>query len=104
MFTIGLALTLKPDAYAGYKQAHDELWPELARGMSANGVNMAIYREGRRLFLFATAPDAQSWERSREDPILNDWNQEMALYLETDAEGRLAIEPLEKAFGFGQFV
>ena len=104
MFTIGLALTLKPDAYPGYKLAHDELWPELARGMSANGVNMAIYREGRRLFLFATAPSAQSWKRSREDPILNDWNQEMARYLETDAEGRLAIQPLEKAFGFGQFV
>src|SRR3954453_12347433 len=103
MYIIGLALKLKPGAYDGYKQAHDELWPELAEGMRANGVNMAIYRDGQRLFLFATAPDTKSWERSREDPILDDWNREMARYLDTDAEGRLAIKPLVKAFGFGQF-
>ena len=103
MYMIGLALALKPGAYEGYKKAHDELWPELAKGMRENGVNMAIYRDGQRLFLFATAPDAKSWERSREDPILDDWNREMARYLETDQDGRLAIGPLTKAFGFGEF-
>jgi L-rhamnose mutarotase len=103
MYIIGLALTLKPGAYEGYKKAHDELWPELAKGMRDNQVNMAIFRDGLRLFLFATAPDARSWDRSREDPILNDWNREMANYLETDGNGQLAIQPLPKAFGFGQF-
>ena len=103
MYMIGLALTLKPGAYDGYKKAHDELWPELAKGMRENGVNMAIYRDGQRLFLFATAPDPKSWERSREDPVLDDWNREMAKYLETDQDGRLAIQPLTKAFGFGEF-
>lgn len=103
MYMIGLTLTLKPGAYDGYKKAHDELWPELEKGMRENGVNMAIYRDGSRLFLFATAPDAKSWERSRKDPILADWNREMSRYLETDQDGSLAIQQLEKAFGFGEF-
>jgi len=36
MYTIGLALTLRPGKYDGYKRAHDELWPELAEGMRAD--------------------------------------------------------------------
>ena len=56
MFTMGLGLTLRPGAYEGYKRAHDELWPELAEGMRANEVSMAIYRDGNRLFVFAAAP------------------------------------------------
>jgi L-rhamnose mutarotase len=103
MFTIGLALTLRPGAYNGYKRAHDELWPELAEGMRANDVSMAIYRDGERLFVFAAAPSEAHWQRSRNDPTLERWDQRMSKYLETDAEGRLAFKILDKAFGFGDF-
>jgi L-rhamnose mutarotase len=103
MHTIGLALTLRADAYAGYKQAHDNLWPELAAGMRANGVSMAIYRDGNRLFVFAAAPSEAHWERSRLDPVLSRWDNEMAKFLETDEYGKLAIALLPKAFGFGEF-
>ena len=50
MFTLALAMTLRPGAFEKYKLAHDQLWPELAAGMSANHVSMAIYRDGERLF------------------------------------------------------
>jgi L-rhamnose mutarotase len=103
MYTIGLALTLRAGAYAGYKQAHDNLWPELAEGMRANGVSMAIYRDGDRLFVFAAAPSEAHWERSRLDPVLSRWDNEMAKFLETDEHGKLLIALLPKAFGFGEF-
>jgi L-rhamnose mutarotase len=103
MYTIGLALTLRPGAYEGYKQAHDELWPELAEGMRANEVSMAIYRNGNRLFVFAVAPSEAHWQRSRQDPVLARWDKCMAEFLETDAAGRLAFTVLPKAFGFGEF-
>jgi L-rhamnose mutarotase len=103
MYTIGLALTLRPGAYEGYKRAHDELWPELAAGMRANEVNMAIYRDGDRLFVFAAAPSEAYWAESRRDPVLSRWDAEMAKFLETDADGRLAFALLPKAFGFGEF-
>lgn len=103
MYTIGLALTLRPGKYDGYKQAHDNLWPELAKGMRENNVGMAIYRDGDRLFVFAAAPSEQHWNRSRQDPILAEWDQTMTEFLETDASGNLAFTLLPKAFGFGEF-
>jgi len=103
MFTLGLAMTLRPDAYEKYKLAHDQLWPELARGMHENQVDMAVYRDGHRLFLFATAPSKEHWERSRQDPVLARWDAQMAQLLETDAKGNIAFTALPKAFGFGEF-
>jgi L-rhamnose mutarotase len=103
MYCLGLGLTLRPGAYKKYKQAHDELWPELAEGMRANEVSMAIYCDGNRLFVFAAAPSESHWQRSRQDPILAKWDAGMAEFLETDANGRLAFTVLTKAFGFGEF-
>lgn len=42
MFTLGLAMTLRPGAYERYKLAHDQLWPKLAEGMRQNEISMAI--------------------------------------------------------------
>jgi L-rhamnose mutarotase len=103
MFTLGLSMNLRSGAFERYKQAHDQLWPELAEGMTANQVSMAIYRDGDRLFLFAAAPSQAHWDRSRQDPILARWNARMAELLETDASGRIAFKELPKAFGFGEF-
>ncbi len=96
-------MRLRPGAYQGYKQAHDQLWPELAEGMRVNQVSMAIYRDGERLFLFAAAPSEAHWQRSRQDPILARWDARMTEYLVTDREGKIAFDVLSKAFGFGQF-
>ena len=104
MFTIGLSLKLRPGAYEQYKLAHEQLWPELATGMTANSVSMAIYRDGDRLFLFAAAPCEAHWQRSRQDPVLVRWDAKMAKLLETDPRGDgIAFTKLEKAFGFGDF-
>ena len=103
MFTLGLAMTLRPGMYEKYKLAHDQLWPELAKGMLANEVSMAIYRDGDRLFLFASAPSEEHWQRSRKDPILARWDEQIAKLLETDEYGKIAFTVLPKVFGFGQF-
>jgi len=103
MFTVGLAMTMRSGAYEKYKLAHDQLWPDLAKGMRENGVSMAIHRDGDRLFLFAAAPSRAHWERSRQDPVLARWDAQMAELLETDENGRIAFTSLPKAFGFGQF-
>ena len=103
-FTLGLAMTLRPGSYDKYKKAHDELWPELAEGMRANSVSMVIYRDGNRLFLFASAPSDEHWERSRQDPILLRWDKLMTQLLEADEKGGIAFIVMPKAFGFGEFV
>ena len=96
-------MKLRPGAYEGYKQAHDQLWPELAAGMRANQVSMAIFRDGERLFLFAAAPSQAHWEESRKDPVLARWDGRMTEYLETNQQGTIAFSVLPKTFGFGEF-
>jgi L-rhamnose mutarotase len=103
MYCIGLALTLRPGAYDSYKRAHDEIWPELAEGMRENEVSMAIYRDGERLFVFATAPTEAHWDASRADPTLAEWDRHMGEFLECDGEGNLRFSILPMAFGFGDF-
>jgi L-rhamnose mutarotase len=103
MFSVGLAMTLRPGAYEKYKAAHEQLWPEVAEGMRENEVSMAIYRDGDRLFLFAAAPTREGWERSRKEPVLARWDARMAELLETDGRGQIAFSGLPKAFGFGNF-
>lgn len=103
MFSIGLAMRLRRGAYEEYKRAHNQLWPELALGMRENRISMVIYRDGDRLFLFATAPSREHWERSRKDPVLARWDARMSELLETDGRGQIAFSILPKAFGFGDF-
>src|SRR2546430_14406058 len=87
MFCLGLAMKLRPGAYEKYKLAHDQLWPELAAGMRADQVSMAIYRDEDRLFVFAAAPSEQHWLRSRQDPVLTRWDARMTEFLESDQQG-----------------
>lgn len=96
-------MTLRPGAYEKYKRAHDELWPEIAEGMRANSVSMAIYRDGDRLFVFAAAPSEEHWNRSRQDPILAKWDAQMTEFVEGDGKGGIVFAFLPKAFGFGEF-
>jgi L-rhamnose mutarotase len=103
MYSIGLAMTLRPGCYAMYKKHHDELWPEIATSMSDNEVSMAIFRSGERLFLHAAAPSEAHWQRSRDVPILKKWSQLMMQFLESDESGNILFEQLEPAFGFGLF-
>ena len=103
MYSIGMTFQLKPGCYAEYKQAHDDLWPEIAASMADNRVSMAIYRFGDRLFLHAVAPGESDWEKSREHPALEKWHQYMASLMVTDANGHAVVNDLEDAFRFGMF-
>jgi len=103
VFSIGMALRLKSNMYSEYKRRHDELWPEMIRMMSAQDVNMIIYRHGDWLFLHATAPSAEHYERTKKDPITPKWNEHMKEVLAVDQNGKLIAHELPLAFSFGNF-
>lgn len=102
MFTIGLSLRLKPGCLTEYRQAHDNLWPEVADSMRRHQVSMAIFDAGDRLFVFAIAPSEAEWQASRDDPSLHRWNREMTRFLQATPQGELDVQRLEQVFGFGQ--
>ena len=91
MYSIGLGLKLRPGAYAGYKKAHDEAWPDLLEIMQRHHVNMIIYKSGERLFVHATAPSEEEWLATRGGPLDEKWNRYMTNYLETDADGNIVF-------------
>ena len=103
MFSIGMSFCLKPGCYAEYKQAHDDLWPEIVESMATNDVSMAIYRFEDRLFLHAVAPTEADWERSRQHSDLDRWHRYMATLMVTDNQGQTIVDDLESAFLFGMF-
>ena len=103
MYSIGLAMTLRPEAYTEYKKAHDELWPEIADSMSVNDVSMAIYKFNENLIIHAVAPTEEDWDKSREAPILEKWFEYMSTLLVTDDSGDIIFEDLPEAFAFGIF-
>ena len=103
MYSIGLATTLRPGAYAEYKQAHDDIWPEVAECMADNDVSMAIYRFGDNLILHAVAPTEEDWNKSGAAPIQEKWLAYMTKLLETNEQGEVIFEVLTEAFAFGMF-
>ena len=102
MFSIGTVMTLKPDGYAGYKKAHDEIWPELAKMIHDAEISMSIYRHGNLLFIHAIAPTEEKWN-SIGGEVADKWYQWMTAFLETDDNGRTIVTPLDEAFSFGLF-
>ena len=103
MYSIGMAMTLRPGAYDEYKKAHDELWPEIADSMSDNGVSMAIYKFNENLIIHAVAPTEEGWNKSRNVPILEKWFEYMSTLLVTDDSGDIIFDDLPEAFSFGIF-
>lgn len=103
MFSIGLKMTVRPGCYDEYKNAHDTLWTEIAEGMAANNVSMAIFRFGNELVVYAVAPTEEDWKKSRQDPSLDRWHEYMAKLIVTDDTGQITFEQGEKAFLFGLF-
>jgi L-rhamnose mutarotase len=103
MFSIGLTFKLRPGCYPEYKKAHDELWPAIQRTMAANEINMVIYYYKDRLFLHATAPTREGYERNYDNEAAERWVEYMSNLIETDDQGELIFEEMEEAFSFGEF-
>ena len=103
MYSIGMALKLKPGQYAEYKRRHDDLWPEMEHMMAAQEVSMVIYRHGDWLFVHGTAPTEEHFQRTVTDPITPKWNEYMKEVLEIDETGDLIFHVLPPAFRFGDF-
>ena len=103
MYWTGFVMTLRPGGYPGYKEAHDNPWPELVELMEKHKVDMVIYRDGDRLIVHATAPSEADFEATQEGPDCDRWHDFMKEYLETDSDGNIRCEPLELAYVFGKY-
>ncbi len=96
-------MKIKPGCYEQYKQAHDQLWPEIVESMNQNNISMSIFHSDGRLFVHAVAPSESDWSASRQGEEFERWHDYMATLLETDANGDIVFEQMPAAFTFGMF-
>ena len=91
-------MRLKPGCEAIYKQKHEEVWPEMIARLKREGVrNYSIYRHGLLLFAYFER-NTPSPGGKPTDPIVRQWWEVMAPYMETNADFSPVQEPVEEMF------
>lgn len=103
MYSTGQTFKLKRGFYADYKKAHDDLWPQMAEALQVNQVNIVIHHYHDRLYMYATAPSREHFERVHAGADAQRWLCYMATMMETDEQGKSIIEQMDLAFSFGAF-
>ncbi|MFH5832198.1 L-rhamnose mutarotase [Halalkalibaculum sp. DA3122] len=90
-------LTLKndPELIEEYKRVHENVWPEIKKGMREVGIlNMEIYIHGNRLFMIMdTAPGFdhdKAMQRLAAKPRQAEWEAHVARFQETTEEASAA--------------
>lgn len=103
MNSMGFVMRLKSGCFEEYQKRHDNLWPEMHQAMTAQDINMVIFRHGDHLMVHVWVPSKESWTQLGELPIVNRWNAYMSELLESDEKGRIKFNYLPMVFSFGQF-
>ena len=96
MYTIGLALTLRPGKYDAIQTGPRRVVARIGRRNARQRCEHGDLSRRRSPVRFAAAPSEAHWHRSRQDPILAKWDKSMHEFLETDEAGNLAFTLLPK--------
>ncbi len=104
MEKMALVYRVKPEKRDEYIKAHQDIWPEINRGLKEAGCHeMTIFMRGNQLFLYALIDDVQEFNRIRaSDPHYKKWNAWMHELLEHpyDEQEPSAFAPLEEVWRF----
>ena len=101
MRRFAFAMKLLPGFEAEYKRRHDEIWPELARELTAAGVSdYSIYLDPDSLTLFAVQKLSadNSADTLPERAIVKKWWAYMADIMETNPDDSPVIRELPELF------
>lgn len=101
MLRNGFVMKLKPGFEAEYKKRHDEIWPELAKELTAAGISdYSIFLHRETGYLFAVQKLAEG-NRAAELPgtaIVKKWWAYMADIMDTHADNSPVAVPLVEVF------
>ena len=94
-------MKLKPGVVEEYKKRHDEIWPELAKEISAAGVSdYAIFLDEATLTLFAVQKLSENNTSALlpQTDIVKKWWAYMAPLMETTPDNSPMVKPLTELF------
>ena len=104
MQRVAFSFRIKPELKAGYKKAHDEIWPELAQEITRHGIsNYSIFfRPDGTLFgyLECKGDFEEASAKMAELEVSKRWQEYMDGYFVKDDESTVGPEmvPLEEVF------
>jgi L-rhamnose mutarotase len=94
-------MKLKKGFEAEYKKRHDDIWPDLARELSAVGIrNYSIFLDSATLTLFAyqELDENNTTAGLNAKPIMKRWYDHMMDLMETNADHSPRMNPLSEVF------
>ena len=104
-FAQTLELKDDPDLIAAYLREHEQVWPEVVRGLRAIGIRrLELFRQGNRLFMVCEVPDdfdpARDYPRYAADPRCREWDERMRRYQQQvpGADPRSWWTPMQRVF------
>ena len=104
MQRLALCYRAIPEKKAEYIKAHQEIWPEITRGLKEAGCHeMTVFMRGNSLFLYALIDDVEEFNRIRaRDPYYHKWNDWMNRLLEApfDEQEPGAFAAMEEIWRF----
>lgn len=92
---------LKPGSELEYEKRHADIWPELQKLLSENGVyDYSIYwdKKTNMLFAYQKLRESKSSQELGESPIVQKWWDYMADIMEVNADNSPVSIPLQEVF------
>lgn len=92
---------LKPGCESEYEKRHANIWPELQKLLSENGVfDYSIYwdKETNMLFAYQKLKEGKSSQELGENPIVQKWWNYMADIMKVNANNSPISIPLKEVF------
>lgn len=104
-FVKTLRLVSDPDKIKAYRKAHDEIWPEIYKGIREVGISdMELYLDGNLAVMIMEAPDGLDVDKAMEKlaglPRQAEWEDYVAQFQECQPGDTSAEKwhPMEKIF------
>ena len=101
MMRNAFTMQLKPGVEEEYKRRHDEIWPELARELSASGISdysIFLDEPSGRLFAVQKLSDDNAAAALPETDIVKKWWAYMADLMDTHPDNSPVSLPLREVF------
>lgn len=92
---------LKPGCEAEYEKRHAEIWPELRKLLSENGVfdySIFLDRETNMLFACQKTKGEEGSQDMGDNPVVRKWWDYMADIMETNPDNSPVSVPLREVF------
>jgi L-rhamnose mutarotase len=88
-----------PSTLAPYKEAHDNVWPELVAEIEKCGIaSITIFERAPDLFLFSEIQDPDAWDKLWNGEIHLRWAKVMEQYMFIKPDGTVDAGELREIF------